>query len=377
MKLRNLTTLGIILVAIIGIIIIANQLQNKKPSEQSLVFLPQFSEAACSQMLVVEGKDSAKLVKHGSAWFVTSKKAAVGATATVSSPVQPTAAEAAPASNDEYQADSAAIQTALDKLKNLKRDDLISQNVQKQAELEVDTAKGIYVEVWNDKGKSTGAFYIGKSGANWDSHFIREKGSNDVYLASGSVRFSFFGDSKRWNDKSVVRFDKSFVKSLQITRKDSGSIELVKTVPVPTDTSIKEGWQIVQPEKFKAKKDKAEQIINTLSTLNAADFESDTAISADSMGFAKQNLIVTATLQSGETKTVIVGNKKGTTSQYWAKNPENTKAIFLIAEYNINNLNQGLSALKDVPEAALAKDATKPGVKAAPVAPKKEKVKKK
>ena len=364
MKIKNLTTLAIVLIVIIGIIVVANQLQNRRPSEQSLAFLPQFSEATCAEMLVVEGKDSAKIVKRARGWFVITKKGAAVAASPLAQPA------AATSSEEEYPADSAAVQTALDKLKSLKKDDLISQNPQKQAELEVDTAKGIHVEVFNDKGKSAGALYIGKSGANWDSHFIREKGSNDVYLAGGSVRNCFFGDKKRWEDKTVVKFDKSFVKNLRIARKDSGQVELVKTAPTPTDTSIKEGWQIVQPEKVKAKKDKVEDMLNTFSKLTAVDFETDTAITADSMGFTKPQLVVSATLQSGETKTVIMGKKKGTTGQYWTKNPDNTKAIFLVAEYNFNNLNQGLNALKDVPE--VKKDTTAKAPAPAPAAPKKE-----
>jgi hypothetical protein len=347
MKMKNLSTLAIILIVIIGIIVIANQLQNKKPSEQSLTFLPQFSEATCSAILVVEGKDTAKLIKTGSNWFVHTPKAS---TQTSVSPIAQPAAPASSMSGEDYPADSASIQTALDKLKSLKKDDLISQNAQKQSELEVDSAKGVYVEVWNDKGKSTGALYIGKNGANWDSHFVREKGSNDVYLAAGSIRYSFFGDKKRWKDKTVIKFDKSFVKSLRIARKDSGQVELVKTPPTSTDTSIKEGWQIVAPEKVKAKKDKVDDILNNLCKLVTVDFETDTTITADSMGFTKPLLTVSATLQSGETKLVTFGKKKGTTGQIWVKTPENPKTIFLVAEYLFNSLNQGVNTLKDVPE---------------------------
>ena len=348
MKMKNLTNLAIILIVIIGIIVIANQLQNKKPSEQSLVFLPQFSEATCTKMLIIEGKDSSVLVKNAAQWMVESHGVP---SAALTSPViaQPATAVQSLGAAEQYPADSAAVQTALDKLKSLKKDDLISQNAGKQAELEVDTAKGIFVQTWNDKGASTVAIYIGKAGANWDTHFIREKGSNDVYLAVGSVRMSFFGEKKRWKDKSVIKFDKSFVKDLKIVRKDSGSVEMVKTAPTPTDTSIKEGWQITAPEKFKAKKDKVEDVLNTFSKLAAADFESETTLSADSMGFTKPQLVISATLQSGEVKTMIAGKKKGTSGQYWVKNPENTKAIFLVAEYNINSMNVGINSLKDVP----------------------------
>jgi Domain of unknown function (DUF4340) len=377
MKMKNLSLLAIILIVLVAIIVISNQLQNRKPSEKSLTFLPDFSEATCSEIFVVEGKDSVKLERKGANWIVASPKtSAPASSSSVTSPVAKlgTPVQQEIAKSDEYPAYSAAIQTALDKLNSLKKDDLISQNPQKQAELEVDSAKGVFVEIANDKGKSVGALFIGKNGANWDQNFVREKGSNDVYLSGGSVRSAFFGDKKRWKDKAIVKFDKTFVKKLQIARKDSGTVELVRTTPSPTDTSIKEGWQIVGQEKVKVKKDKVEDLLNTMSKLVAADFETDMALSADSMGFSKPELVVSATLQNGETKTVVMGKKKTSANQYWTKTPDNTRAIFLAYEYNFTSMGQTLNSLKDVPEvkndAAGAKPAPagKPGAK--PAAPK-------
>ena len=351
--------LGIILVILIAIIVIANQLQNRKPSEQSLIFLPQFSTPACSEILIVEGKDSAKIARRGSSWFVVSPQPTAGGPA--ASPLAQPASAQQSASVDEYPADSAAVQTALEKLKNLKKNDLISRNPQKQSDLEVDTAKGIYVEVFNDKSKSIGAFYIGKNGPNWDSHFIREKGSNDVYLASGSVRFSFFGNTQKWKDKTIVKFDKAFIKKLTIANSDSGTIELVKTTPSsPKDTTVKEGWEIVKPEKGKAKKDKVDEIINSFSNFTASEFETDRALTPDSMGFTKPKIVLSATMQNGETKTAMIGKKKGTSGQLWAKNPENVKAIFLIQEYVFNNMNHGVNWLKEIPEVKKEAENAKP-----------------
>jgi hypothetical protein len=369
MKTKNLTSLGIILVVVISIIVIANQLQNKKPSEQSLVFLPQFSISACTELLAVEGKDSAKIMRKGTGWVVVPAHASAGQTA---SPIAQPGAGPQVTADDEYPADSSLVQTALEKLKNIKKEDIISRNPQKQSELEVDTAKGIYVEAFNDKHTSLGAIYIGKSGPNWDAHFVREKGSNDVYLASGSVRMSFFGSAQKWKNKSILKFDKTFVKSFAVANIDSTAFELVKLTPSsPKDTTFKEGWEIVKPEKFKAKKDKADDFINTLCNFATSEFETDKTITPDSMGLAKPKLVVSAIMQNGETKTVMIGKKKGATGQFWAKNPENAKAVFLIQEYQFNNLNQGLNSFKDVPE--VKKEETKPGKPASPKAGKEHK----
>jgi hypothetical protein len=347
---KNLSLLAIILVALVAIIVIANQLQNKKPSEKSLVLLSDFSEATCSEIVVTESNQTARLMRKAANWVVEGTQSAAAAAPVSASPIAKPAPSADLNKSDDYPADSALIQTAIEKIKSLNKEDLISQNPQKQADLEVDSAKAVFVEVFGDKGKSAGAFYVGKNGANWDQNFVREKGSNDVYLVGGSVRTAFFGDSKRWKDKTIVKFDKTFVKKIQIAKKDSGTIELTHITASPTDTSVKEGWILSGPEKVKIKKDKVEDALNTMSRLQAADFETNTALSADSMGFSKPELVITATLQNGETKSVIFGKKKTPVNQYWAKTPDNTKAIFLAYDYNVTSMGQTLNGLKDIPE---------------------------
>ena len=375
MKIKNLSLLAIVLIVLVGIIVIANQLQNQKPSEKSLVLFPDFSDAACSEIIVTESNQTAKLARKGANWVVEGQAAASSVAAVPASPLAQPAAAAQPAGgvkSDDYPVDSAIIQTAIEKIKSLKKEDLISQNPQKQSELEVDSAKGILVEVLGDKGKAIGAFYIGKNGANWDQNFIREKGSNDVYLVGGSVHNAFFGDPKKWKDKTIVKFDKTFVKKLQIAKKDSGTVELTHVSASPTDTSIKEGWTLDGPEKVKIKKDKVEDVLNTMSRLQAADFETDAALSSDSMGFSKPELVVTATLQNGETKSVVFGKKKTSANQFWAKTPDNTKAVFLAYDYNVTSMGQTLNSLKDVPQAAV-----KPGTPPPPAKPAKKVLKKK
>ena len=56
----------------------------------------------------------------------------------------------------------------------------------------------------------------------------------------------------------------------------------------------------------------------------------------------------------------MIGKKKGTSGQLWAKNPENVKAIFLIQEYVFNNMNHGVNWLKEIPEVKKEAENAKP-----------------
>ena len=164
------------------------------------------------------------------------------------------------------------MQTALDKLKSMKKDELISQNPSKQSDLQVDTVSGMRVDLINDKGIPFATFYIGKNGADWSTCFIRMKGSNDVYLVGGSVKYSFFAENNRWKDKSITKFDRAFAKGITIAKKDT-TIQITQTVPSPKDSSAKTAWLMVSPVKDTAKQPEIDKILTTMSQLSAMEFE--------------------------------------------------------------------------------------------------------
>jgi hypothetical protein len=74
MNTKRLSVLALVLVVLIGIIIVANQLSNRQPSEKSLAFFPQFSPDECSSITISSSTDTATLVRHGTAWLVAGEK---------------------------------------------------------------------------------------------------------------------------------------------------------------------------------------------------------------------------------------------------------------------------------------------------------------
>jgi hypothetical protein len=322
MKMKNLFISAIVLTALIVIIAIVSGFQHKKSSEKPGSFFPEFSVSSCSAILMIEKSDIARVVRKGPSWFV--------------------------AGRIDYPADSAAIVKALGKLKTMTKDELLSRNPEKQADLQVDGANGLYVEAWDEKGASLGAVYIGKCGANNDSYFVRRKGSNDVYLVfDNDIRFSFFANAKRWKDKSIVKFDLSDVKTLSIARRGSAVVKIVKVNGSTKDTAAREEWDIIGPVKAKAKKDKVDDLLGKMLHLTAADFEGDATLSAEKMGFTKPELSLSVALGDGRTESLIVGGKK--VAMNWIKNPGIGKTVFTVYEYDVKYLLDAaqLSALKE------------------------------
>jgi hypothetical protein len=367
MNMKRLPILAVILVVLIGIIIVANQLSNRQPSEKSLAFFPQFSPEECGIITVSDAHDTASLVRHGAVWMVVSGKTGQNV---IASPLMAADTTQKPKAVSEYPADSSLMQTALDKLKTMQKDELISQNPGKQAELEVDTIHGVRVDLANDKGTAFATFYLGKNGADWSTSFVRMKGSNDVYLVGGSVKYSFFADKGRWKDKTITKLDRAFAKGLTIAKKDT-VIQLALTAPSPKDSAAKPAWLIVSPVKDSAKAPEIDKIFNTLSSLSAMEFE-DAALSDDSMGFAKPYCTVTVSMENGDKKAVIIGKEKATDGRRWVRTPDKN-ATFLIPKYNVESLDRSVNGLKGIEE---KKPEAKPAAPKAPAKKKKVEVKK-
>jgi hypothetical protein len=345
MNMKHLPLLAVVLAIIIGIIIVSNQMGNKRPSEKSLAFFPDFSEASCGMIKVCDFKDTVFLVHKGKEWVVSAHKPNDNAA--------PSFLSGEPAGKAtkiaDYPADSAFIQMAIDKLKAMNKNDLISQNPQKQTELEVDSMQGIRVDIFNEKFAPAGSFYIGKNGADWSSNFVRAAGTNDVYMVGGSVKYAFFTDKTRWKNKSILKFDRAFVKGIEISRRDSVSIVLALTPPSPKDSAAKPVWRIVSPVKDSARNTEVDKILNTMSGFAASDFEEDTAISVDSLGFTKPYLKVTVSLENGDKKNIVVGNEKGSEGKRWVRTPEKP-VTFLVYKSNVENLDRTVNNLRGIEE---------------------------
>jgi hypothetical protein len=348
MKSKKLLLLVSVAVVAILVIVLNEQLSNKKPSEKSLKF---FNDKAGS-FVVKDASGSVTVHKKGESWVVSR-----GISRGNQSAAQPVGTQSSSTVTD-FATDSAAVAMALEKIDMMKKEVLISENQDKQAIFEVDTAKGTFLEVFDTKGTSLGSVYIGKDGPDWNSNYVRSKGSNKVYTVSGGIRMSFFSDMTRWRDKLMLSFDKTTAKNLSLVKKDGSTITLAKA---DTGTS----WNITAPVQEQAKTDQIETILNTLARFNAVDFQ-DLALSDSATGFAKPELTILTGLSNGNKK-ITFGTKR-TDNKCYVK-IEGKETVYLINDTDFNNLNKDLNSFKiEAP-----KEAPKPAapvsarVKASPV----------
>lgn len=327
---KKLTVTLVALIISVAAIIIGNKLSSKAPSENEKRFFPGLTESTVSSVLVVDNSDTISLKLKGDVWFVAKGKSDAGSAAAI---IANTADTVSSSEIKEYLADSASVRTIIEKIVNMKKDELISTNPEKQKIFEVDSSSGILVDVHDKSGNSQGQFRIGKSGPSWSSNYVRLIGSNSVYMVGGSIKHSFFTDLKRWRNKSIVKFEKSGVSGISVAKKDAAPVILEKS-----DTL----WNMAAPEQHLAKKEKVEEIINSLFDLRATDFENDT-ISDKDAGIEDPSYVVVVSLGSSSKK-IIVGNK--TESGQYRVKTENNRTIFLVGESVIKHFDINIQDFK-------------------------------
>ena len=343
MKTKNLIILGSILILIVAITFVTEKLNSPKKSKNTAdAFLPGFSMASCSAFSIKDNSGSVKLRKKDGRWHVSSvlkpKDDNDSSGLATDSTDKKFKFET---QSEEYRADSASVQSALEKLNSIKLDDLISQNPEKRDIFEVDTVKGIRVEVWNAQNKSIGVFFIGKNGPDWNSHYVRTHGSNNVYSVMGSIKYSFFTEENRWRDKTILKYDSGLTQKISITQKGSKEVILEKSV----DTAGTATWNITQPKKTKTEKDVVDKLVNNLADFFANDFEKDKSLDDKKMGFEKPTLYVSIELENGDKKSLIFGNKNKD-NKYWVRT-DGSEYIFLVYESKLDDYNFSYDQLKE------------------------------
>lgn len=343
MNTKKLVTLLVLLIIVVGIVVLTENIDKLSPSSDGGALLPGLSEDNISAFLVAGDNDTVKIRRKGDIWVIAAEAQTdeTGGLAGVSD----TAAGATgkPQRTREYPADSASVATALEKLGDLTKDDLVSNNPEKQEVYEVDSANGTLVKVWDRNGKPLGSFRIGKSAQDWSSNYVRLVGSDEVYSVGGSIKHSFFTDKERWRDKTILKFDKARATAITLA-KGGRAIELEKK----QDSTGAAAWMIVSPEKHEADTNKVNQVLRALSNLRTTGWEESEALDDDTLGFSSPELIASVTLDNGDTKEVIVGAQKSEGGKFWVRSP-GKDPTFLVADHTISDIDVGMDDLKAPP----------------------------
>ena len=329
----------IVSAAILGIavliLVLVKILANREPSESSLQFFPGITEKSIGAMIIKDASDWVKLQRKGDTWVMVPKQVLsaqpagkkTGGLTSVMGADSGVKTATSDGGTLEYPADSASVAMLLENITKLKKDILVSENPGKRAMFEVDSSKGILVEVLDLEGKSLGKVIVGKNAPDYSSTYVRGENSSAVYQAQSISRYAFGSDHKRWTDKSIMKFDKAAVKQVSIAKKGAQAIVLALE-----GDSAKASWNITQPVKKPADSSKVDELLNGLSNLSAAEYE-DSAYTDSATGLSDPSIAVSVTLAGGKVNSFVIGNAKSGASKFWVKIPGKPH-VLLLNEYD-------------------------------------------
>lgn len=284
--------LGILIVATIGASIASNR-KNKKKSEGGL-FVPVNIDEIGKIEVISEGKTH-EFVKMDGQWAVLSAGNA--------------------------KADQKAVSDMLNCIKEMSKEEVVSENPDKKSSFEVDEASGIEIRLYKGDEKLAD-FFVGKAGADFDSTYVRAASEDNVYTTKKYIRIYF--DKSDFRDLAIFNFDKE--KAVEISIEQTGKD--------PVILQKKDGaWKAEWYDKFEMDEDKVNNLLGSLAKLSAKDIIMDKNAAAAGIDNPKSKVIVK--FEDGSSETLNIGSKDS--DAYFVKRSA-ADTIFALSESKVKEI---------------------------------------
>lgn len=168
------------------------------------------------------------------------------------------------ATEDGFPADPAGVDQVLRTVAELTSGDTTSRKPEEHEQFEVDSAGAIDVRLTT--GSVTASrFFVGKSGPDYTSTYLRDSGSDEVLLQSASIRNVFERGGNTWKSKIILHLDMDRIETIRITQ-GGERLELRNDFPA--------GWTVIHPEGHQPNGPYMQELVHGLARLSAVDFGS-------------------------------------------------------------------------------------------------------
>lgn len=250
---------------------------------------------------------------------------------------------------EEYPADQRLVDEAIEQLQQIQAANLASRKKDKHELFEVTEGKATEVILLDDREKELAHLFVGKSGPDFFSTYIRKADSDQVYLEERFPQGLYDQPTREWRDKTLLEFDPKAVTSVNIEKKEE-AIRLSK------DTQG--NWHLEEPVSSLGESQEVERLLKGFATLQASDFADN--ISPEESGLKEPAIRITVTLKDSSTRGLSVGAQKDKEPFYYVKRADR-KYIYTLPQQIVEALTP---AVKD-----LQKSETTPEEAPPPVSP--------
>jgi hypothetical protein len=280
-------------------------------------------DAAQVTALEFTGARSATLRKEGTGWIVTD-------------PAKP---------DTKYAADGSLVTAVIDALGEVKNPEFISDRTERQAEYELDDAKGLKLKVTHGGGSAL-ELVIGKASKN-GGVYLRKAGSNDVFTHQGRLGWVVRKEVKEWRKRQIVALKAEDLSQLVLRSKEGETVTL-KAGSNPGEWSLAEGTQT--PAGFRFSSQVAHQVAQQLAGLNAQDFLEGDAAADSATGLADAHDTVEAQLKDGKKVVVHLGRQPDAKdgSGAVAARVDGDTQVYQLPQYAASQLRRRLVDFRDL-----------------------------
>ncbi|RPJ47674.1 MAG: DUF4340 domain-containing protein [Candidatus Latescibacterota bacterium] len=236
------------------------------------------------------------------------------------------------ASEDSFPADPDAVGKLLETALGFEASEIASRNASKHEIFAVDSASAIEVRLLS--GAETDArFFVGKSGSDFQSTYVRDARGPDVYRQVGALKSVFDRGSRTWKDKAIFRLDEAEMVSVELDRKG----EIIRY-----ESRGEGGWVVVKPEGHRGVGALAPAIVMGLTKLGAIDYApaGDDSVA----GVDPPEATVRIGLRGGDEKALLIGAEKAGGGGRYVKRTSDG-VLFLVPSSRVVNYLRPASEL--------------------------------
>ncbi|MBI3990825.1 MAG: DUF4340 domain-containing protein [Candidatus Omnitrophica bacterium] len=180
----------------------------------------------------------------------------------------------------------------------------------------------------------SGKIIFGSAVKDSNNIYAKREGKKTVYAVKSDILNELNQDALAFKSRTVLKVDKEKIESIKITSKD-GAVACYKSG---------EEWEIREPVKAKAKKEKIDIILGIAGDLKCKEFVAAMPPKLSEYGLDKPDMQIKFTLAGGEEKAVLIGKRKEPDGYY--AGIQGKDDIFILNSYDVENLAVKLSDLK-------------------------------
>lgn len=197
---------------------------------------------------------------------------------------------------ERFHAEPGRVELAIQELARLSKRELVSVVREKQQVYEIEDDQAAHVIV-KGGGTTLADVVVGKQGPDRMSSYVREPGSDDVYLSGGALALLVRQDVQTWRVKSLTSFDINDVVRIAV---ESGGDS------VAVERADGGGWRVTEPRERAADTRTVDSALLMLENLKAMDYADD--VTPAEAGLAgregRPEAAVTVELRDGGSETI-------------------------------------------------------------------------